>query len=202
MSHPLSRRVNPGCILLQLKSLQKKITHLKASPAGQDLYADSRVNHLQQRLEELRRLQAPLPSGHIPAAAHEEALEEEDEGSQSDEAAPVQEMQVESEQVVREDPDAEAEERACFVLVGLRSGAAGTFFPQWQPSALPNPSQTQFEVGLKAKPASRAESPPGSRGGSSSSGVTMPSASPRLQAEERPRSAIIECIQVNQVQAR
>lgn len=40
----------------KLKSLQKKITHLKSFP-GNDALDHSKVNHLQQRLEELRKLQ-------------------------------------------------------------------------------------------------------------------------------------------------
>lgn len=158
------------------------------------------MNHLQQRLEELRRLQqAPLPNSNTATASSEHMSAEDEEGSQSDEADQAHEMEVESEEV-KEELDSDAEERACLVLAGLRAGSPPAAFPRWHPAEIPAPSETQFRVGLKLK-VPRAESPPGSRGGSSSSGATVPGSSPRMEAQTVTRGASkLDRLQMNEMQ--
>jgi len=152
-----------------MKSLQKKISHLKASPAATELYADNRVNHLQQRLEELRRLQ----SGRLSSLAQHETSheEEEEEGSQSDGPGT---------QETAGDHDAEEErmgqleleeERACLVLAELRRTALQCMGGGWMPKK-PTTLAPSSKAGLKRKRAEVEES--SSRGGSYSSGATVP----------------------------
>jgi len=182
---------------MQLKSLQKKISHLKTMPTNEVLQ-ESKVVGLQQRLEELRAIQ-PLSeeSSHAEESfMGEESLMQND--SQSDEEG---EESVEDLYEECEVPEASiegtlsdeglrlAEDRACRVLSMWRNGAPPAKRSKW--TTYQDTSGTEQAEGRfvhAGKRAFRSESPR-SRGGSYSSGATIPgSDSPTPRRDSRKRS--------------
>jgi len=182
----------------KMKSLQKKITHLKTAN-GADGCAGSKANNLQQKLAELRHMRPmECDSQALVQEAQAKSDDSETEGSQAVEPiaqGPSDHAGMEIEDVENSEYQ-QVEELVCHVLLSLRNGTPPTQPTKWCPKELPPLKQLIFSMGVRqaVKPSSRSHSPAGSM----SSGDTVPndsvSSSPVGTRERRPSVGSIDSL--------
>lgn len=182
----------------KLKSLQKKISHLQSSHHTNDMFSDQKMSGLQQRLDELRKIQPWSEATSQSPESKSDMEEDTTDDTQCSEqasslnqpaAAPMDLLPARGSLIV----DPEAEELACRILTSWRRGesvATIRAIPQpVAPVSLPALDKLHFAVGVK-----RQERPDRSRSPSSensvSSGGTMPGGSPMSMGRERRMSVM------------